>query len=82
MTINVTHGENFNIIEIIDDGGNIDDAIIDKIFEPYFTTKKDGTGFGLYMAKVIIEDKMNGFINVQNKDKNVIFTLKIPHKED
>lgn len=81
ITINITNCEQFTTIEIADDGGNIDLNIIDKIFEPYFTTKKDGTGFGLYMAKVIIEDKMQGIISVQNKDENVIFTLKLPHNK-
>jgi len=81
ITINVSQSKQYNIIEIIDDGGNIDSDIIDKIFEPYFTTKKDGTGFGLYMAKVIIEDKMGGSITVINRDKNVVFTVKLPHKK-
>ena len=81
ITINISNCPKFTSIEIIDDGGNIDPNIIDKIFEPYFTTKKDGTGFGLYMAKVIIEDKMQGTISVQNNDNNVIFTLKLPHNK-
>ena len=81
VTINITNCQKFTTVEIIDDGGNIDNNIIDKIFEPYFTTKQDGTGFGLYMAKVIIEDKMQGIISVQNKNKNVIFTLKLPHNK-
>ena len=68
-----------NIIKIIDNGGNIDDSIITNIFDPYFSTKKNGTGFGLYMAKVIIEDKMNGSIKVKNKNDTVVFTLTIPH---
>ncbi|WP_417327851.1 ABC transporter substrate binding protein [Halarcobacter sp.] len=81
LTINVDESKKYNIIEIIDDGGNIEPNIIDKIFEPYFTTKKRGTGFGLYMAKVIVEDKMNGQITVQNRDENVVFTIKLPKKE-
>jgi len=81
LTINVDESKKYNIIEIIDDGGNIDTNIIDKIFEPYFTTKKRGTGFGLYMAKVIIEDKMNGHIMAQNRDRDVVFTIKLPKKE-
>jgi PAS domain S-box-containing protein len=79
LIINIFYDENYTTIEIIDDGGNIEEDILDKIFEPYFTTKKSGTGFGLYMAKVIIEDKMNGLISVKNRDKNVVFTLKLPH---
>lgn len=81
IDINIERCDNFNTIEIIDDGGNIDEKIITSIFEPYFTTKEDGTGIGLYMAKVIIEDKMRGTISVKNKGNDVIFTIKLPHKK-
>jgi PAS domain S-box-containing protein len=80
ININIKKCSNFNTIEIIDDGGRIDDKIINSIFDPYFTTKEDGTGIGLYMAKVIIEDKMRGTINVKNDGNNVVFTIKLPHK--
>jgi len=81
IDINIKRTSNFNTIEIIDDGGRIDDKIINSIFEPYFTTKEDGTGIGLYMAKVIIEDKMRGTITAKNDGDNVIFTIKLPHKK-
>ena len=81
ININIQRCTNFNTIEIIDDGGAIDEKIINSIFEPYFTTKEDGTGIGLYMAKVIIEDKMRGTISVKNDSDNVIFTIKLPHKK-
>lgn len=81
IDINIERCQNFNTIEIIDDAGAIDEKIINSIFEPYFTTKEDGTGFGLYMAKIIIEDKMRGTINVRNDKDNVIFTIKLPHKK-
>ncbi len=80
ISINIKRCTNFNTIEIIDDGGEIDENIIERVFEPYFTTKSDGTGIGLYMAKVIIEDKMRGSISVKNDYPNVIFTIKLPHK--
>lgn len=79
ITITIESDKHNNIISIIDNGGNIDDNIITNIFDPYFTTKKDGTGFGLYMAKVIIEDKMDGTIKVTNNNDTVVFTLSIPH---
>ena len=82
LVIDINSCDNYTTIEISDDGGNIDKDVIDKIFEPYFTTKKDGTGFGLYMAKVILEDKMDGIITAQNRDKYVVFTIKMPHKKD
>ncbi|MDX9960706.1 MAG: ABC transporter substrate binding protein, partial [Aliarcobacter sp.] len=81
IDINIQRTPTHNIIEIADDGGKIDESIIDSIFEPYFSTKPNGTGIGLYMAKVIIEDKMRGTITVKNDDNNVIFTIKLPHKK-
>ena len=79
ILIIIRSNDKYNIIQIIDNGGKIDEKIIHSIFDPYFTTKKEGTGFGLYMAKVIIEDKMQGNIRVHNDEDSVVFTLKIPH---
>ena len=57
------------IIEIKDNAGGINEEIMDKIFEPYFTTKhqSQGTGIGLFMCKEIINKHMNGQLNVSNK---------------
>ena len=57
------------IIEIVDNAGGIDKEIIDKIFEPYFTTKHkyQGTGLGLYMTHKIIQTSMKGKITVRNQ---------------
>ena len=58
------------IIEIKDNAGGIKDNIIQKIFDPYFTTKhqSQGTGIGLYMSQNIVKNHLNARLNVVNKD--------------
>lgn len=51
---------------------------IDQIFDPYYTTKEDGTGLGLYMCKQIINQHFDGEINVANTEDGVEFVLKVP----
>ncbi len=80
--IEIKSGNNYAIVKVQDNGKGVDEYIIEKIFEPYFTTrhKTQGTGIGLYMAKNIIERNMNGFINVQNENDGAQFTIKVPRK--
>lgn len=72
--------DNHVTLSICDNGGGIDESIINYIFDPYFTTKekRDGTGLGLYMSKMIIEDHCNGKLDVKNSDEGVCFCITLP----
>jgi two-component system, NtrC family, C4-dicarboxylate transport sensor histidine kinase DctB len=61
-------GQNYVNIYFIDNGGGIPSGIIEKVFEPYFTTKHQstGTGIGLYMTKQIVENHMNAHLSARN----------------
>ncbi len=63
------------IISISNNGKHIDKRDINKIFEPYFSTKKDGTGIGLYLSKLIINRSFDGELKVENIKEGVQFSL-------
>lgn len=73
----------YNTVEIKDNAGGIDELTARGIFEPYFTTKqkKQGTGLGLYMSKMIIEKNFNGSIKFHNTNEGACFNISIPVKE-
>ncbi|QWR78477.1 hybrid sensor histidine kinase/response regulator [Candidatus Magnetomonas plexicatena] len=67
------------VITITDNGGGVHEDNIHKIFDPYFTTKEksQGTGLGLYIAKLIIERSMKGTLSVRNIDGWAEFRIEI-----
>lgn len=79
IILSIKVGKEFTVIKIEDNAGGIKLKDINLVFEPYFTTKgeKRGTGIGLYMTKVIIEDNMHGFIDVKNTKIGALFRIKV-----
>jgi len=79
IRIRCVSDDRYCTISIEDTGGGIPIAIIDKIFDPYFTTKfeSQGTGIGLYMAKMIIEKHFLGKLSVYNTLKGACFEIRL-----
>ncbi|WP_345985347.1 sensor histidine kinase [Sulfurimonas sp. HSL-1656] len=83
VTIRVQTAREMIMVAVCDNGGGVADDIIDRVFDPYFTTKfkSQGTGIGLYMVKTIMEKSMNGSVSVHNRGAGACFMLDLPRKD-
>ncbi|MGC8865865.1 MAG: ATP-binding protein [Bacteroidales bacterium] len=78
IKINLSQVEGYAVITISDNAGGVSPEVMEKIFEPYFTTKEMGTGLGLYMSKTIIESNMKGRLKVFNDEQGAVFSIELP----
>ena len=80
IKISIDSDEKFAYLSVEDNGGGIDESVMDKIFKPYFSTKNNkSTGIGLYISKQIVE-QFNAEMTVGNSDGGACFSIKLPHK--
>ena len=79
ITIRTYEKDDAFILEVEDNAGGIPKEIMPKIFDPYFSTKtkKDGTGLGLYMSKIIVEEHCKGKLEVKNSNEGALFRVVI-----
>lgn len=78
IEIEIENEDKHIVLYIKDNGGGIDPDIIERVFEPYFTTKNElGTGIGLYMSKNIVETNMNGQISAANTQDGAAFKITL-----
>ena len=81
VTITICSEDNCAVVTVADNAGGIPGEIIDKVFDPYFTTKgpQTGTGIGLFMSKTIIEKNMGGKLTVRNTEAGAEFRIEVEH---
>lgn len=79
ILIEVTGSAECVVIAVSDNGGGIPAEIVDRIFDPYFSTKDQGkgSGVGLYMSKLIIENSMKGCLYANNLQGGALFTVEL-----
>jgi signal transduction histidine kinase len=80
IKLDLSHNKTHAIITIEDNGGGIPEDIIERIFEPYFTTKHEsqGTGLGLHMSYRIITESLEGNLYVENTEDGAKFFIELP----
>jgi signal transduction histidine kinase len=72
------------VVEVTDNGCGISSEVGGRLFEPYFTTKKEGegTGIGLYMSRLIIEESMGGKISFSSDPERTAFRIDLPGEDN
>jgi len=77
IRINISETGEIVTAEFIDNAGGIEPTLLKKVFDPYFTTRQNGTGLGLYLTEMILK-KMNGSVSVDNTGDGARFCVSVP----
>jgi C4-dicarboxylate-specific signal transduction histidine kinase len=79
IRISISQADDRSKVTITDNGGGISADVMPRIFDPYFTTKEkmQGTGIGLYMSKIIIEQNIGGSLTAENFEGGVAFCIVV-----
>ncbi|MCA9029932.1 MAG: PAS domain S-box protein [Planctomycetaceae bacterium] len=78
VTLRLFEKDNATIIEVADTGCGIPEDLRDKVFDPYFTTRNNGTGMGLALSEKIVRQH-GGTIEFQTGSTGTTFTITLPH---
>jgi signal transduction histidine kinase len=70
------------ILQVIDQGGGIKPDDLDKIYDPFFTTKETGTGLGLAVAYQIVTQLGGTLTHDRNDDKGMTFSITLPRQTE
>ena len=80
LTFTLQDQEALLLLTVCDSGGGIPEDLRERIFEPYFSTKRDrqGTGLGLHMSRMIVEQHLGGRLTVENQGPGACFCIQLP----
>lgn len=81
ITVGLHSEDNEAVLTITDNGGGIPVDILPRVFDPYFTTKAQGSGIGLFMTKMILERNMNGRIMISSHEGETVVKVILPLAE-
>ncbi|MDX9900829.1 MAG: hybrid sensor histidine kinase/response regulator [Aliarcobacter sp.] len=82
INIKIFSKQSYTIIIMEDNAGGVKEQNLEKIFDPYYTTKSTGTGTGLYMVKLVIKNSFQGDLKINNSEKGLRYIIALPQKEE